>query len=98
MSEIWRWCPCGFLLGGTPTGSPSEKPCTCTAPQIRRYLSRISGPLLDRIDIHIEVPRLSSEELMGKRTGESSATVRRRVQSARAQQTARMKESSSLTG
>ena len=90
MSEIWRWCPCGFLLGGTPTGSPSEKPCTCTAPQIRRYLSRISGPLLDRIDIHIEVPRLSSEELMGKRTSESSATVRRRVQSARAQQTARM--------
>ena len=87
-------CPCGFLLGGTPSGAPSEKPCTCTAPQIRRYLSRISGPLLDRIDIHIEVPRLSSEELMGKRTGESSATVRRRVQSARAQQTARMKDSS----
>ena len=87
-------CPCGFLLGGTPTGSPSEKPCTCTAPQIRRYLSRISGPLLDRIDIHIEVPRLSSEELMGKRTGESSATVRRRVCGARAQQTARMQGSS----
>lgn len=60
----------------------------------RRYLSRISGPLLDRIDIHIEVPRLSSEELMGKRTGESSATVRRRVQNARAQQTTRMKNTS----
>ncbi|RYX83831.1 hypothetical protein EON83_12860 [bacterium] len=40
--------------------------CTCTAPQIRRYLAKISGPLLDRIDIHIEVPRLSSEELMSK--------------------------------
>ena len=86
-------CPCGNLLGNT-SSSPDVKPCTCTAPQIRRYLSRISGPLLDRIDIHIEVPRLSSEELMGKRVGESSATVRKRVQRARAQQTARMKGSS----
>ncbi|RYZ83791.1 MAG: hypothetical protein EOP04_19270 [Proteobacteria bacterium] len=43
-------------------GSPKEegKSCTCTAPQIRWYLSRIRGPLLDRIDLHIEVPRLSS--------------------------------------
>ena len=71
-------CPCGQLLG-SPTDSPSVKPCTCSAPQIRRYLARISGPLLDRIDIHIEVPRLSPEELMNKRGGESSATVRRRV-------------------
>ena len=60
----------------TTTGAPSEKPRTCTAPQIRLYLSRISGPLLDCINIHIEVPRLSSEELTGKRMGESSATAR----------------------
>ena len=93
MSGIWRWCPCGSLLAN-PTGISDVKPCTCTAPQIRRYLSRISGPLLDRIDIHIEAPRLSIEELMGKRTGESRATVRRRVQNARAQQTLRMKGSS----
>jgi magnesium chelatase family protein len=64
--------------------------CTCTAPQIRRYLAKISGPLLDRIDIHIEVPRLSSEELMGKRVGESSAQVRRRVVKARDRQLSRM--------
>ena len=65
--------------------------CTCTAPQIRRYLAKISGPLLDRIDIHIEVPRLSSEELMGKRAGESSSTVRRRVVKAREKQVCQMK-------
>ncbi len=58
--------------------------------QIRRYLAKISGPLLDRIDIHIEVPCLSREELMGKRMGESSATVRRRVVRAREKQFARM--------
>ncbi|RYZ85989.1 MAG: ATP-binding protein [Proteobacteria bacterium] len=80
-------CPCGFLLGSPKDGG---KPCTCTAPQIRRYLSRISGPLLDRIDIHIEVPRLSSQELMGKATGETSATVRKRVVAARKIQTERM--------
>ncbi|PQV64508.1 magnesium chelatase family protein [Abditibacterium utsteinense] len=83
-------CPCGFLLDG---GKAESKPCTCTAPQIRRYLSRISGPLLDRIDIHIEVPRLSSEELMGKRAGESSSCVRKRVVAARKRQTERMRGS-----
>ncbi len=66
--------------------------CTRTAPQIRRHLTKISGPLLDRIDIHIEVPRLSSDELMSKRSVESSAGVRRRVVAAREKQTARMKE------
>ncbi len=66
--------------------------CTCTAPQIRRYLAKISGPLLDRIDIHIEVPRLSSDELMSKRSGESSAQVRRRVVQARARQRERLSD------
>ncbi len=64
----------------------------CSPPQIRRYLTRISGPLLDRIDIHIEVPRLSSQELMSRESGESSATVRRRVASARTRQVERLKE------
>ncbi|HEX8462996.1 MAG TPA: YifB family Mg chelatase-like AAA ATPase [Abditibacterium sp.] len=88
-------CPCGFLLGGSESfgsgAASGNKACTCTAPQIRRYLSRISGPLLDRIDIHIEVPRLSSEELMNKRSGESSAAVRSRVCAARQKQVERMK-------
>ncbi len=82
-------CPCGSLLSNHER-IPNVKPCTCTAPQIRRYLSRISGPLLDRIDIHIEVPRLSPEELMNKRGGESSAMVRGRVVAARRRQVARM--------
>ena len=59
--------------------------------QVRRYLSRISGPLLDRIDIHVEVPRLSTTDLMARQIGESSATVRRRVVKAREIQTARLK-------
>ncbi len=80
-------CPCGFLLGNPNAAS---KPCTCSAPQIRRYLAKISGPLLDRIDIHIEVPRLSASELMGKSGGENSATVRRRVCAARERQGQRM--------
>ncbi|RZM20740.1 MAG: ATP-binding protein [Pedobacter sp.] len=62
----------------------------CTAPQIRRYLAKTSGPLLDRLDIHIEMPRLSSEELIGKRVGETNAQVRRRVVKARDRQLARM--------
>jgi len=75
---------------GKGGGGSGYRACTCTAPQIRRYLSKISGPLLDRIDIHIEVPRLSSEDLMNKRAGESSATVRRRVVAARKKQVERM--------
>ncbi len=82
-------CPCGHLLGGMKADG-SGAHCICTAPQIRRYLAKISGPLLDRIDIHIEVPRLSSEELMSKRAGEPSATVRRRVVKAREKQLLRM--------
>lgn len=76
-------CPCGYY-------GDSKRACVCSPPQIRRYLMRISGPLLDRIDIHIEVPRLSPQELMGKAVGESSATVRRRVCQARERQVARL--------
>lgn len=69
-------CPCGYR--GDPV-----RPCTCSEFQVTRYMSRISGPLLDRIDIHIEVPRLTQDELQGPTTGESSKTIRERVQRAR---------------
>ena len=69
-------CPCGYL-------SSSTRECSCTIPQIQRYRSRISGPLLDRIDIHIEVPAVAYSELAGSRNGEPSELVRRRVKRAR---------------
>ena len=64
-------CACGWL------GEPSGR-CHCTSEQVRRYRNRISGPLLDRIDMHVEVPRLSFDEMNGPR-GECSAAVRERV-------------------
>ena len=69
-------CPCGYL--GHHNGR-----CRCTPDQVARYRARISGPLLDRIDLQIEVPALSQEELMRQTPGESSATVRSRVVAAR---------------
>ncbi len=74
-------CPCGYL------GDPSGR-CRCTEEQVRRYRARISGPLLDRIDMHIEVPRLPQQALLGTpaEPGESSAQVRARVEAARARQ------------
>jgi magnesium chelatase family protein len=69
-------CPCGFL------GHHSNR-CRCTPDQVARYRSRISGPLLDRIDLQIEVPALSEAELFRQAQGESSATVRSRVSAAR---------------
>lgn len=77
-------CPCGFY-------GDARRQCVCSPMQVRRYLSRISGPLLDRIDIHVEVPRLSTTDLMARQIGESSATVRRRVMKAREIQTTRLK-------
>lgn len=77
-------CPCGWY------GHP-EKECTCTPAMIQRYLSRVSGPLLDRIDIHIEVPAVSFEELRAGSEGESSASVRERVVRAWQAQTQRFK-------
>lgn len=74
-------CPCGYL--GDPNGA-----CRCTPEQIQRYRSRISGPLLDRIDVQIEVPRLSWEQ-MQMSAGEDSAQVRERVTAARSLQQAR---------
>jgi len=69
-------CPCGFY------GDPL-KPCTCSSGMVAKYQKRISGPLLDRIDIHITVPRVEYEKLSDKRLGESSAVVRQRVERAR---------------
>ncbi len=70
-------CPCGFL-------GDSQKQCTCSEFQIQRYRSRLSGPLLDRIDLQIEVPRLSPEELLNmKDEAESSSEIRKRVVNAR---------------
>jgi len=75
-------CPCGYL------GHPS-KPCSCTPRMIAGYRSRISGPLLDRIDIHLEVPAVDLKELSGTRTGLSSSEMRSQVQAARDRQTSR---------
>jgi magnesium chelatase family protein len=73
-------CPCGFF--GDPT-----RECHCSPPQIQRYVSKISGPLLDRIDIHIEVPAVKYKELRGGgAVSEDSAAVRERVMRARALQ------------
>lgn len=78
-------CPCGFH-------GDTRRACVCTPPQVRKYLMRISGPLLDRIDLHVEVPRLAPQELMTKSAGESSASVRERVIKARGRQVERLRE------
>ena len=62
-------CPCGFF-------SDPTRECRCTGAIIQRYLSKISGPLLDRIDLHIEVPAVAYKELRGKDTGVTSAEMR----------------------
>jgi len=69
-------CPCGHF------GNP-EKECTCSITMVSRYQKRISGPLLDRIDIHVEVPAVKYEKLTDERLGEPSAAVRKRVEAAR---------------
>jgi magnesium chelatase family protein len=75
-------CPCGYL------GHQNGK-CRCTPDQVARYRGKISGPLLDRIDIQVEVPALPEAELLAKSSAEPSAAVRERVARARARQTAR---------
>ncbi len=77
-------CPCGYYT------DPNNE-CTCTTIQIQRYMAKISGPLLDRIDIHIEVPAVKYKELASKELGESSANIRGRVEAARQRQTERFK-------
>ncbi len=82
-------CPCGYY------GDPNHS-CSCTVPQIQKYRSRISGPLLDRIDLHIEVPAVNFKELTSERSGEPSRVVRERVQQARELQLARFKNEKNI--
>lgn len=79
-------CPCGYL------GDPKHE-CRCSPTQIQRYRGRVSGPLLDRIDIHVEAPALSLTELRSAQPGESSAEMRRRIETARQRQLARFRGS-----
>lgn len=72
-------CPCGFHGDET-------RECTCPPPLVQRYLSRLSGPLLDRIDLHVEVPAVRHADLADRRLGERSAAVRQRVTEARERQ------------
>jgi magnesium chelatase family protein len=78
-------CPCGFATDPT-------KECVCNTGQIRKYLMKISGPLMDRIDIHIEVPRLKFEELMNNQPAESSTDIRKSVENARIVQFERLRD------
>jgi magnesium chelatase family protein len=82
-------CPCGYST------SP-DKECTCAPPQIQRYMSRISGPLLDRIDIQIEVPAVRYQDLAAESSGEKSDAIRGRVQQAREVQHKRFAHSKHL--
>jgi magnesium chelatase family protein len=76
-------CPCGY------SGDPG-RPCVCSSTAIARYQRKISGPLLDRIDIHLEVPRVEYEKLAATALAEDSAAVRRRVEAARRRQLERL--------
>lgn len=77
-------CPCGYY-------GDIKQECACTPKQVNRYLSKISGPLLDRIDIHLEVPRLEVEELTNYQKSEGSVDIKKRVEVARELQAARFK-------
>jgi len=78
-------CPCGWM-------GDYVRECTCAPNQIQNYLKKISGPLLDRIDIHVDVPRLEPEKLSSNPTGESSESIRARTQAARERQLARYRD------
>ncbi len=78
-------CPCGYY-------TDPNKECTCSPPQIQKYMAKISGPLLDRIDIHIEVPAVKYKELSSKASGEKSEVIRERVIRAREIQQVRFKD------
>jgi magnesium chelatase family protein len=75
-------CPCGFL-------GDTHKECVCTPMQVQQYRSKISGPLLDRIDIHCEVPAVRFRELSSDRRGEPSSEIKKRVDRARGAQAER---------
>ncbi|HID53786.1 MAG TPA: ATP-binding protein [Anaerolineae bacterium] len=79
-------CPCGYY------GDPTHE-CTCSNSMVTRYQKRISGPLMDRIDLHVEVPRVAFEKLTAVAANESSAQIRERVEAARARQAERFANS-----
>lgn len=78
-------CPCGYY------GDPTHV-CNCTPNQIQRYQAKLSGPLLDRIDMHVVVPRVEFEKLLGRGEGESSLSIRSRVEKARCLQVKRFED------
>jgi magnesium chelatase family protein len=78
-------CPCGYY-------NHPEKDCTCSPQMVQRYLNKISGPLLDRIDLHVEVTPVAFSELSSSKETEPSASIRERVIKARAIQSERFKE------
>jgi len=82
-------CPCGFY-------GDDIKECTCTPYQVQKYRNKVSGPLLDRIDIQLEIPRLQFSELQSDKEEECSLTIRQRVERARQIQTARFKNKKTL--
>lgn len=83
-------CPCGYR-------SDARRECHCTISQVERYMSKISGPLLDRIDLHIEVPAVPFKDLSSEANGTSSADMRKQVQQARQMQAARFSDSKTRT-
>jgi magnesium chelatase family protein len=83
-------CPCGYF-------NDKSRECMCTPPMIQRYIAKISGPLLDRIDIHIEVPAVQYKELRGGAAAEGSSQIRARVLAARERQHQRFHRSGSRT-
>jgi magnesium chelatase family protein len=83
-------CPCGY-------SGDQERNCVCSPVQIINYKKRISGPILDRIDLHVEVPRVKFEKLSSDCSGESSRAIKERIQNARAIQRERFKETSFIT-
>lgn len=80
-------CPCGFMMS-------SVKPCSCTTASVTKYLSKISGPLLDRIDLHLEVPALKAQDMFCSESAESSSVIRKRTSLARLIQQERFLNSS----
>lgn len=83
-------CPCGYF-------NDKRRECMCTPPMIQRYVSKVSGPLLDRIDIHIEVPAVEYKELRGGAAAEGSTEIRERVLTARRRQHERFSETAERT-
>jgi magnesium chelatase family protein len=82
-------CPCGYY-------TDPRKACKCSPIQIDKYLSRISGPLVDRIDIHVEVPAVAFSELRSQRDGTPSAAMREQVKTARARQHSRFGQDTTM--